>query len=115
MENEEFFPAKNARIIVAKTTTFLCYALDKKRVELCRDTNCGQILNEWLIPPRKLEQILPEGETGKGGPTENVEKFQIGAFVEDLDWTTTSVPTSLVEAGHGSEEIKYAGSENHQI
>ena len=51
----------------------------------------------------------------RGGPRENVEKFQIGAFVEDLDWTTTPVPTSLVEAGHGSEEIKYTGSENHQI
>ena len=45
----------------------LSSALDKKRVELCRDTNCGQILNEWLIPPRKLEQITPEGETGEEG------------------------------------------------
>ena len=47
----------------------LSSALEKKRVELCRDTNCGQILNEWLIPPRKLELIPPGCETGEeGGP-----------------------------------------------
>lgn len=77
MENEEFFTQKNARIIVAKTTTFLFYALEKKRVELCRDTNCGQILNEWLIPPRKLEQILPEGETGEGDRERILKSFKL--------------------------------------
>ena len=86
------FSAKNARIIVAKTTTFLCYALDKKRVELCRDTNCGQILNEWLIPPRKLEQILPEGETGKGGTKRDCWKVSNWSFCRRfrLDYNISS-------------------------
>ena len=65
----------------------LSSALDKKRVELCRDTNCGQILNEWLIPPRKLEQIPPEGETGEEGTERErtLKSFKLESAVKDSE------------------------------